>query len=86
MATIAVRSVMESMLSSKPCHDPKNDLILIVGKGLGSEGNVPVLRPKIQQQLQGEFCVNSEIQDSNAGRLRIVSSELQSFVERRRWR
>uniref|UniRef100_A0A7S4RNZ8 Smr domain-containing protein n=3 Tax=Ditylum brightwellii TaxID=49249 RepID=A0A7S4RNZ8_9STRA len=86
MAKIAVRSVIESLLKPRCAHDISKDFVVIVGRGKGSEGGRPVLLPVIQQMLQSEFGVMSNIDESNSGRLRVKREELESFVKRKGWR
>lgn len=85
MGNAAVRSVMESLLSSKPAHDVTRDLVIIVGKGKGSEDE-PVLLPTVRNLLRLEYEIKGNVDAANAGRFVVASEELQSFVERRQWR
>lgn len=89
MARIAVRSAFESFLSNgkeSQQHPSTNDLIIIVGKGKGSEDGKAALMPEIQKLLRSELDVSFEVEESNSGRIRVSAYSLQSFVERKSWR
>jgi len=87
MAKVAVSSVMESLLESHPMHNKNDDLIIIVGKGKGSDPITgPVLSRVIQKLLISEFSVCAEIDDRNSGRLRIRRETLYEYILERSWR
>jgi pentatricopeptide repeat domain-containing protein 1 len=85
MANAAIRSVMESLLSSKPAHDMTHELVIIVGKGKGSEDK-PVLLPTVQNLLRREYEIAGKVDVANAGRFVIASEGLKSFAKRKQWR
>ena len=58
------------------------DLIVIVGRGRGSEGGRAVLGPAVRNVLQDDFGVRSLVDSTNAGRIRVRRAELASYVER----
>jgi pentatricopeptide repeat domain-containing protein 1 len=84
MAKTAMRSVLESLLQGKPVHDVTTELVIIVGKGKGSEYD-PVLLPAVQKLLDEDYEVPCSMDPLNAGRLIVTSEALQSFVARRSW-
>ena len=81
MANAAVRSVIESLLSPKPDHDIDEELVIIVGKGKGSEDK-PVLLPAVSNLLEQDYDIVGNVDTTNAGRFVISSGALQSFVKR----
>ena len=81
MSKIAVRNVIESFLSPKPVHDMTKDLILVVGKGYGSEDGIRMLAPNVLNLLEEEYCLKSEIDPKNEGRIIVRSDELQKFSD-----
>jgi len=86
MAKIAVRSAIDSLLLGKSKRSAKADLVIIVGKGNGSHGGKSVLLPVVQHVLREEYGLQSLVDESNSGRLRISRNSLDSFVESKRWR
>ena len=84
MANAAVRSVMESLLSEEPAHDVREDLVIIVGKGKGSEGK-QVLLPAVRKLLEEDYGIVGSVDTTNAGRFVVSSGSLQSYVERHQW-
>lgn len=87
MAKTAIRSLMEHFLSSQnPIHDLSKDLVIIVGKGKGSENNEAVLMPAVQRVLLEEYEIEGKVDASNTGRLVLESPTLQSFVRSKSWR
>jgi len=87
MAKAAIRSIMENLLSSmRPVHDISKDLIIIVGKGKGSENNKVVLFPTVKRVLEEDYSIEAVIDPSNSGRLVLKSNTLQSVVNSRKWR
>jgi DNA-nicking Smr family endonuclease len=85
MANAAIRSLIESLLSSKPAHNIAQDLVIIVGKGKGSEDK-PILLPTVQNLLRREYEITGQVDAANAGRFVVKSEELQSFAKRKQWR
>ncbi|GFH54321.1 hypothetical protein CTEN210_10797 [Chaetoceros tenuissimus] len=81
MSKIAVRNVIESFLSPKPVHDVTKDLILVVGKGYGSEDGIRMLAPNVMNLLEEEYCLKAEIDPKNEGRIIVRSDELQKFSD-----
>jgi len=79
MGKIAVRNVIDSLSSSKPVHDCNEDLIIVVGKGRGSEDGIRMLMPKIQQLVLDEYALNCMADPNNNGRLIVKSEDLQRF-------
>ena len=57
MSKIAVRHVIESLLMGKAVHDVAKDLVIVVGKGKGSENGIRVLMPKVKSMLFEEYGV-----------------------------
>lgn len=87
MAKVAVTNVMESLLRAYPIHDKNNDLIIIVGKGKGSDkAKGPVLLPVVVNLLKSEYDVDVYFEESNSGRIRITSDSLYKFTTERSWR
>lgn len=87
MAKVAVANVMESLLKANPVHDLKKDLIIIVGKGKGSDSiQGPVLLPVVVNLLKLEYGVESFLDENNSGRIRIPSDSLLDFTSQRAWR
>lgn len=84
LAKAAVRSVLESLFDENPVHDVSRDLVIIVGKGKGSEDK-PVLLSTVQNLLE-EYGVAGEVDGTNAGRIVVASQVLQAFSTSRRWR
>lgn len=84
MAKAAVRSVMESLLSEEPAHDVREELVIIVGKGKGSEGK-QVLLPSVQKLLEQDYGIVGNVDATNAGRFVVSSESLQSYVEKHQW-
>lgn len=78
---------MESLLQANPVHDRDNDLIIIVGKGKGSdEWKGPVLSPVIINLLKSDYGVDAHLEEHNSGRLRITSDSLHEYTSERAWR
>jgi len=86
MAKIAVRNVIDSLLLKVPTHDATNDLIIIIGKGHGSEDRKAKLMPVVRDMLTDEYDIESNIEKSNVGRIRVKSEVLMQFVQRRSWK
>jgi hypothetical protein len=82
MAKIAVRNVLDSLMSARPVHDKNKDLIIIVGKGKGSEDGIRVLMPQVKKLLNDEYGMKSSVDDTNSGRLLVRSEDLIKFVAR----
>jgi len=81
MAKIAVRNVIDSFMSAKPVHDASKDLVIIVGKGKGSEDGNRVLMPEVKNLLKNEYGLQSMVDEKNDGRLRIRSEDLFKFAD-----
>lgn len=86
MANSAIRSVMDSLLDSKPHHDIKNDLVIIVGKGKGSENNKSVMLPTTQKLLKSNYGIDVDVDVHNTGRVIVKSEILSNFVATKKWR
>ena len=87
MAKIAVRSVIDSLLLPKwsaVAHNSNKDLIIIVGKGKGSEEGRAVLMPVVTNLLKDEYDIDCSVEKTNLGRICVSSSSLQSFAKRSR--
>jgi hypothetical protein len=84
MAKASIRSVIESLLSSKPDHGMNEDLMIIVGKGKGSEEK-QVLLPAVQSLLEREYGIGGEIDAGNAGRFIVSSKALKAYVDKHEW-
>ncbi len=82
MAKIAVRNVIDSLISTRPVHDKCKDLIIIVGKGKGSEDGIRVLMPQVEKLLKKEYGITCIVDSTNSGRLLIRSKDLIKFVSR----
>jgi pentatricopeptide repeat domain-containing protein 1 len=94
MAKAAVRSYLDSLLASRN----KNAIIddhgwtIIVGKGLRSRDNEPVLLPTLRKLLEHEYDIDalksksSENGENNIGRLIVDADTLRQFVAAKRWR
>lgn len=85
MANIAVRNVIESLLKKESSHDISKDLVIVLGKGKGSIDGKTKLMPATLALLKDEYDICGFIEESNAGRVRIKSQVLKTFVEKRRW-
>jgi hypothetical protein len=86
MASIAVRSYMESLLLKKTA-DITSDSIFIVGKGKGSKNKgKPVLLPTVLELLQSDFNVDPTIDEQNYGRIRVSQDSIKKFIECKRWK
>ena len=77
MAKASIRSVIESLLSSKPDHDMNEDLVIIVGKGKRSEEK-QVLSPAVQRLLERDYGICGEVDAGNAGRFVVSSKALKA--------
>ena len=86
MANSAIRSVMESLLEEKPHHDLRQDLVIIVGKGKGSDNNKSVLLPATQILLKSEYDIAVEVDSHNSGRVIVKSEVLSQFKTAKKWR
>jgi len=86
MAKSAIRSVMESLFEAKPQHDVNQDLVIIVGKGKGSDNNKSVLLPTAQTLLQNEYGIDVQVDKYNSGRLIVGSSVLSKYAAAKKWR
>ena len=84
-AKAALRSWLETIATGKQKQSLDDDLVIIAGKGLGSEGNKPVLMPALQECLKQEYGINGIVDDDNPGRLIIKAVALRKFVSTRRW-
>eukprot|EP01083_Nonionella_stella_P084611 234275_1 len=80
MSKIAVRHVIDSLLMGKPVYDVAKDLVIVVGKGKGSENGIRVLMPKVKSMLFEEYGLRSYIDENNSGRLYINSLDLQKMT------
>ena len=85
MAKIAVRSYMESLLSSRTKATNNGDAVFIVGKGKRSEER-PVLMPTVLGLFHEELGIEATIDGKNAGRIRVAKEDLEKFVERKNWK
>jgi len=65
-------------------HDLSHNLVVIVGKGRGSEAE-PVLLPAVQQVLRDDYGIESSIDPANSGRIIVSAQELQRFVAGMSW-
>ena len=86
MAKIAVRTAMDSLLLKNTSHDVSKDFVIVLGKGKGSVDGKIKLMPSIRNLLKEEYSLEAHIETSNAGRIRIKSNDLKSFVDTRRWK
>ena len=85
MASVAVKSYLNSFLRSKKVPNIKSDVVFIVGKGKGSEGQ-PVLMPTIMKLLTEEYDLEAGLDPKNAGRIRVEKSQVEEFVKTKRWK
>jgi hypothetical protein len=86
MAKIAVRSFMETELTSSRRRKTDNaDAVFIVGKGKRSDEK-PMLLPAISQLLKDEYDIVATLDERNTGRLRISNDCIEGFIERKKWR
>jgi hypothetical protein len=85
MAKIAVRSFMETELTSRRKKPVSADAVFIVGKGKRSEDK-PVLLPAIAQMLQEEYGIIAVLDEKNTGRLRVSKDSIRSLVEKKKWK
>eukprot|EP00571_Detonula_confervacea_P002929 CAMPEP_0172331866 /NCGR_PEP_ID=MMETSP1058-20130122/62143_1 /TAXON_ID=83371 /ORGANISM="Detonula confervacea, Strain CCMP 353" /LENGTH=1150 /DNA_ID=CAMNT_0013049141 /DNA_START=107 /DNA_END=3556 /DNA_ORIENTATION=+ len=84
MAKIAVRSHMETTLSSRRKKLDSVDAVFIVGKGKRSEEK-PVLMPAIIQLLHEEYGIDATVDKNNKGRIRVAKEAIEALIERRKW-
>lgn len=84
MAKIAVRNVMDTLLSSKG-KQFDGDAVFIVGKGKRSDDR-PVLLPAILQLLQDEYGISATVDEQNTGRIRVTNDAIASLLEKKRWK
>jgi pentatricopeptide repeat domain-containing protein 1 len=93
MAKAAVRSYLDSLLASRN-NAVVNDLgwTIIVGKGLRSRDNEPILLPTLRKLLEHEYGIDvsksksSEDGEINTGRLVVDGDTLRQFVASKSWR
>ena len=85
LAKVAVRTALESLLTTRPQFTIDKDLVIIVGKGNRSETGEPALRP-IVQELLGEMAIPFAISEKNSGRIIISTNDLSDYVQRMSWR
>jgi len=85
MAKIAVRNVMDTLLSSKGKQFDGSDAVFIVGKGKRSDDR-PVLLPAILQLLQDEYGISATVDEQNTGRIRVTNDAIASLLEKKRWK
>jgi DNA-nicking Smr family endonuclease len=84
-AKAAVRSWLESVALGQQKPRFEDDLVIIVGKGLGSEDNKPVLMPALQEYLKQEYGIAALVDENNPGRLLVKAEVLRKFASTRRW-
>lgn len=60
------------------------DLVIIVGKGKGSEDK-PVLLPAVRSLLERDYGIHGFVDATNAGRFVIPSKALKAFVDKHEW-
>jgi len=86
MAKIAVRSFMETELTSSRRRKTDNaGAVFIVGKGKRSDEK-PMLLPAIKQLLKDEYDIVATLDERNTGRLRVSNDCIEGFIERKKWR
>jgi pentatricopeptide repeat domain-containing protein 1 len=81
MARAAVRNHLEQLRSKSPT-DEFHDLVIVVGKGLRSGDEQPVLRDAAEQVLLREYGLTSEVDSSNYGRLLVKGEAIKNMVAR----
>ena len=89
MTRAALRSYMDGLLSNimkDKNTSLNNDLIIITGKGLRSGDNVPVLMPVVRTLLFDEYGIETTVEKSNHGRIKISSQLLKDVVTKKNWR
>ena len=84
MAKIAVRSYMDSLLSSGRKKIGNTDAVFIVGKGRHSE-NGPILMPQLLELFREEFDIEAIIDKTNTGRVRLSKDSIKGFIQRKKW-
>ena len=81
MAKIAMRNVVDSLLAgTNPVHDITKDLVVVVGKGYGSEAGIRILLPAVQNLLECEYSLKNSVDSSNIGRLVVKSQDLMMML------
>jgi pentatricopeptide repeat domain-containing protein 1 len=83
MARAALRSHFIALLSGK-VSTSEEDLTIIVGKGLRSEGE-PVLMPSVHKLLLEEYGIRATIDEKNIGRIVLSADALEEMVARNGW-
>jgi pentatricopeptide repeat domain-containing protein 1 len=81
MARAAVRNHLEQLRRKSPT-DVFHDLVIVVGKGLRSGDERPVLRNAAEEVLMREYGLTSEVDSSNNGRLVVKGEAIKSMVAR----
>ena len=80
----AVRSYLESLLAGRRTL-ADDDLVIVVGKGLHSRNNAPVLGAAITKMVSEEYGIAASVVESNTGRLNIAKQDLQKLIDTRGW-
>eukprot|EP00547_Thalassionema_nitzschioides_P007075 CAMPEP_0194208298 /NCGR_PEP_ID=MMETSP0156-20130528/6783_1 /TAXON_ID=33649 /ORGANISM="Thalassionema nitzschioides, Strain L26-B" /LENGTH=989 /DNA_ID=CAMNT_0038935231 /DNA_START=298 /DNA_END=3267 /DNA_ORIENTATION=+ len=92
MARIAIRNALESLLVEDDHEREKLPpqellssigLVIIVGKGKGSELDHSILSPTVQKVLKDEYHIPYTIDPTNEGRLIVKPADLDKFVAKR---
>jgi len=83
LAKISMRNVVDSLVSARPVHQMNKKLVIVVGKGKGSEDGIRVLMPEVKNFLSEEYGIKSSVDENNSGRLIVRSEDLVKFVASR---
>jgi len=91
MARAAIRCHFDDLLDTSPpvattSTVPRDSLVIIVGKGLHSESDEPVLLPTVQRLLEREYGIQATVQANNTGRLVVDGEVLSTLVATKSWR
>jgi len=81
LARAAIRAHVEDLLS--PSAAKVDDWVIIVGKGLRSEGE-PVLMTTVLKLLKNDYCLDAYVDDNNKGRVVVRSTAIEEF-RRKHW-
>lgn len=93
MARIAIRTVLESLVvedddgrEKLPFFStlPTTGLVIIVGKGKGSDLDHSILSPTVQKILKNEYDIPFIVDPRNEGRLIVKQIDLENFITKRR--
>ena len=82
----AIASVAFALDQLARGSDPNRQFVIITGRGKGSEGNVPILKPEVEAMLaSSEYAeLAAGEHPTNPGRLVISAKCMDAWIERRK--